>query len=134
MPRPSWELSNNAAFAGYLKFLDFQAAGYDLHVTFVTATNAIHFSVYTYAVPSAKVGQSTGNYGVAGVGGYALPGALAAWLTPKVGAVPAVIGYTTYYDFLFANINDKARELGWLAPPPVVQQAYVFNPADFPPL
>jgi hypothetical protein len=44
MPRPNWETSNNVAFYGFLKFLDFQHNGKDLHVTFEKAQKA-HVSI-----------------------------------------------------------------------------------------
>jgi hypothetical protein len=63
MPEPSWEAG--VAWAhGYLKFLDFQAAGYDVHVTF-QKNKSVHVSVYVLETKTnPKLGQRSMDFGV----------------------------------------------------------------------
>ena len=42
----SWEVSSNPAYHGFLKCLNFQKDGIDLHATFVTSNDPPHISVY----------------------------------------------------------------------------------------
>jgi hypothetical protein len=112
MPKPSWEPSNNAAFYGFLKFLDFQTSyGKDLHVTFEKAQKA-HVSIYELG-GKKQLGGSIWMYKEAA--GLRL--SMMEWWAVAMSlcgsnGTPEVQGYKNYEDFFNKEVNDKAFELG----------------------
>jgi len=135
MPKPSWEASNNNAFYGYLKFLDFQNNGYDLHVTF-QKNKRVHVSIYVLG--GAKIFPPGNIWMVIETYGLKLPLGGGQTIKNKVSPsspLPSVPGYSSYPEFFMAENNAKAVELGIIAPKPQPKPTTVsFTISDFPPL
>jgi hypothetical protein len=139
MPKPSWEPSNNDWSYGYLKFLDFQSQGFDVHVTFPKNKKNVHASIYLQGNTSDKKNP---------------PGNV--WLTiqdhgltitdhrmnliknaTQSQSLPTVTGYTSYKDFFLEHSNAKALELGIISEKPKTTVTPTFDinsNTDFPPL
>ena len=68
MPEPSWEAATTAWAHGFLKFLDFQGDGFDVHATF-QKSKTIHVSVYVVSAKKddTKLGMQPMTFGVTGV-------------------------------------------------------------------
>ncbi len=118
MPKPSWETSNNTAFFGYLKFLDFQASrGLDIHVT-LQKDNRAHVSVYELG--GKKIGGNVwldkATYGLSL--NFMDRYVLTSRVMGSGGSFPAVPGYKDYEEFFELEINKKAVELGIIAQKP----------------
>ncbi len=135
MPDPSWEPSNNTWSYGYLKFLDFQSAGYDVHVTFQKDKKA-HVSIYNLGgaklTPPGNLWMTIGTYGM----GFdqSRVTALKNAVSPK-SAFPAVPGYTHYGQFFLTHCNKQALSLGMISKKPQPKPpAPTFVASDFPPL
>lgn len=112
MPRPSWEPSNNASFYGFLKFLDFQHNGKDLHVTFEKAQRA-HVSIYELGGKKQLGGSIWMSKEAAGLHLEVMD-----WFTVALAVgcgssgLPAVPHYKNYVEFFNQEVNLKAFELG----------------------
>jgi len=136
MPRPAWELATNAAFYGYLKFLDFQANGRDLHVTFEKNPKKAHVSVYELG-GKKRAGQSF----TMSVGANGLYLETMDWFIVAVAVgcastgLPNVTGYTSYQEFFNFEVNLKAFELGIVPQKPAnlpINQQPKIGASDFP--
>lgn len=125
MPRPSWELSNNNAFHGYLKFLDFQnnVPSVDLHATFEKSPQRVHVSIYDTGGAKKLRGSSiwlaseTTGLCFSGMDFYIVVSAVGCG-QPTGPRLPTVPGYKNYEEFFLYEVNEKARELGFIAQKP----------------
>jgi hypothetical protein len=134
MPKPSWEASNNNWAYGYLKFLDFQTDGFDLHVTF-QKDKKVHASVYEKDKADTKV--SANLWMTVQTYGLTITDANMELIKAATGSknLPTVTGYSTYKDFLLENSNAKAVELGIIAQKPAPKPTFTLDlDKDFPPL
>ena len=120
MAEPSWELSTNIWAHGYLKFLDFQSGGFDLHVTFMKS-KAAHVSVYEVgSTTTVKLGQQNM---ITGVSGLSLEGSKR--LLVKNVVSPSAAIEDSFWTFLEDRGTTKATELNFFAPqtPSLAQSA-----------
>jgi len=120
MPEPSWESSNNDWSYGYLKFLDFQSQGFDVHVTFPTSKKDIHASIYVLGntsekkTPPGNVSLTIQDQGLT-ITDHNMNRIMIATGSQSL---PTVTGYTSYKDFFLQHSNAKALELGIISEKP----------------
>jgi hypothetical protein len=110
MPEPSWEKSTNAWAYGYLKFLDFQTDGYDVHATMMK-NSTVHVSVYVVGTTTnAKLEQKPMKYGPSG---YVLEDSNR--LSVKNIVSPSSEIKAEYWTWFQEQVNKKAQELGMVS-------------------
>ena len=138
MPQPSWEASNNTWAYGYLKFLDFQKDGFDVHVTF-QKDKQVHASIYERDKQDQKVSPPGNVWMTVQTYGLTITDKDMGLIKTAVRSkdLPAVTGYSTYKDFFIDTSNAKAVELGIIAKKPATTTTATFDlksDKDFPPL
>jgi len=111
MPEPSWEASASVWAHGYLKFLDFQGSGFDVHATF-QKSKSIHVSVY--AVGSTTDVKLAMQAMVVGVTGVTLEESKRTLLKNVVSPSDAMPD--GFWAFLENRCTQRATTLGILAP------------------
>ncbi|WP_431284619.1 hypothetical protein ACQW02_07375 [Humitalea sp. 24SJ18S-53] len=133
MPGPFWEPSTKPAFHGYLKFVDFQNAGYDVHATF-QKDKKVHVSIYAQGDVNTKL--SANIWMNVTVTGLDLDFSDFFVIKHKVSPnsdFPKVDGYPNYQAFFLAKCNEQYVSL-MLGGPKPKQQAIVRKivQSDFP--
>jgi hypothetical protein len=122
MPKPSWETANNVAFFGFLKFLDFQTNGFDIHVTY-QKNKQVHVSVYLLEGENKQTKVLDSMWMNIDPSGLKLN--MLDWyvVMHKVGngqPILPVPGYKSYEEFFNYESTVKAVELGIIATKPGV--------------
>ena len=121
MPEPSWEAATTGWAHGFLKFLDFQGDGLDVHATF-QKSKSIHVSVYVLSTKQedAKLEMQQMTNGVTGLTLESSKRQLVKDIVRPSGAMP-----DDFWAFFESRCTAKATELGFIAP----QQTAASQPA-----